>query len=174
MACTESIDGMLSCDLEGLYVTRLLTKGIQTGEQKCKVALRSAMRSADRLRLGEGNLLLYLIEGFSSSGIDAVIRTCPRRNHKLTATEFRNQRKSWFRTVRKAKRTCWEEFLQTCKEEEQTSFPGDTNTPSRVTSGPLPHPTRSDYDVARFLSTRITACQDQTTSLTGNSASGSC
>jgi hypothetical protein len=40
------------------------------------------------------------------------------RNNRSSPAAFKGARKKWFRTVRKAKRTCWETFLQEGKEED--------------------------------------------------------
>jgi hypothetical protein len=40
------------------------------------------------------------------------------RNNRSSTTTFKAARKKWFRTVRKAKRICWETFLQEGKEED--------------------------------------------------------
>ena len=40
------------------------------------------------------------------------------RNQRISTQEFEGARRAWFRTARKAKRACWEELLQTGKEED--------------------------------------------------------
>jgi hypothetical protein len=39
-------------------------------------------------------------------------------NHLISPREFKGARKKWFRTVRRAKRECWETFLQDGKEKD--------------------------------------------------------
>jgi hypothetical protein len=40
------------------------------------------------------------------------------RNRTISSSDFRSRRKEWFHTIRKAKRSSWESFLQEGKEED--------------------------------------------------------